>query len=187
MRLTDWYRVPWLVFILLWVVGSRTTKHTMQREATQNRILHGSLLALGFLLLFGPGYLGRLGDRLIPETERASLCAFLLTALGLAFAIWARLILGRNWSGTVTIKADHQLIRQGPYRLVRHPIYFGVLLAMVGTAIGYGRALGLAGVPIAFLGFWTKARMEEKFMIAQFGAHYIQYQHEVKAFIPGLL
>ena len=90
------------------------------------------------------------------------------------------------WSGTVTIKEDHRLILKGPYRLVRHPIYFGILLAMVGTAIGYGRVPCLIGVPIAFLALWIKSRTEEQFMTEQFGAQYIQYQREVKGFVPGL-
>ena len=77
--------------------------------------------------------------------------------------------------------------RLGPYRLVRHPIYFGVLLAMAGTAIGFGSFSGLIGVPIASMALWTKASMEEQFMIEQFGADYIRYQHEVKAIIPRVL
>jgi protein-S-isoprenylcysteine O-methyltransferase Ste14 len=87
----------------------------------------------------------------------------------------------------VTIKEDHRLIQRGPYRIVRHPIYSGILLAAVGTAIGYGMAPCLIGVAIAFFHFWTKWRIEERFMVEQFGAQYIQYRQEVKALVPGML
>jgi protein-S-isoprenylcysteine O-methyltransferase Ste14 len=183
----DWYRVQWLLFTLVWLAGAGTSKRTMRREAIGNKIVHLSLLALAFLLLFQPWRLGLPDNRLVPKTKGISLCGLILTAIGLAFAIWARLRLGRNWSGTVTIKEDHRLIRQGPYRIVRHPIYSGILLAMIGTAIGYGRVLPLIGVPIALLAFWVKWRTEERFMLRQFGAEYAQYQREVKAIIPGLL
>jgi protein-S-isoprenylcysteine O-methyltransferase Ste14 len=182
----DWFQVQWLVFTLVWVVGARTSKRTTQLEPIRNRVVHGSILALAFLLVFKSSRLGWLDARFVPATEGTRLCGLILTAIGLGFAIWARLTIGRNWSGFVTIKEDHQLIRQGPYRLVRHPIYFGILLAMLGTAIGYGRALCLIGVPIAFLAFWKKSRTEEQFMIAQFGTEYVQYQREVMGFIPGL-
>jgi protein-S-isoprenylcysteine O-methyltransferase Ste14 len=182
----DWLQTQWLVFTLVWVIGATTSKRTTQREPIRNRIVHGGLLALAFLLLFQSSHWGRLDVRFVPKTEAVRLCGLILTALGLAFAIWARLAIGRNWSGIVTIKEDHQLIRQGPYRLVRHPIYFGILVAMLGTAIGYGRVACLVGVPVAFLAFWKKTRLEERFMIAQFGAQYIQYQREVKGFVPGL-
>jgi protein-S-isoprenylcysteine O-methyltransferase Ste14 len=184
----DWFHAEWLVFALVWLVGATTTKRTVRRESIRDRIVHAGLFApLGFLLLFEPQLLGRLDVRFAPNTKGTWLCGLIITGIGLALAIWARLRLGRNWSGTVTIKENHQLIRQGPYRLVRHPIYLGILLAMVGTAIGYGKAPCLIGVPIVFLAFWKKSRVEEQFMIAQFGAQYFQYQREVKAIIPGLL
>jgi protein-S-isoprenylcysteine O-methyltransferase Ste14 len=182
---SDWFQVQWLVFSLVWVSGAGTSKRTTQREPIRNRIIHGSLLALAFLLLFESWRLGRLDPRFVPATEGISFCGLVLTGLG--FAIWARLTIGRDWSGFVTIKEDHQLIRQGPYRLARHPIYFRILLAMLGTAIGYGRTVCLIAVPIAFLAFWKKSRTEEQFMLAQFGAQYSQYQRKVKGFLPGLL
>jgi protein-S-isoprenylcysteine O-methyltransferase Ste14 len=182
----NWFQIPWLVFMLVWVIGAGTSKRTAQREAVGNRIIYGIPLALAALLLFGARHWLRLNARFVPDTAEFRLSGLVLTTLGLAFAIWARLTIGRNWSGTVTIKEDHQLIQRGPYRIVRHPIYFGILLALLGTALGYGRILGLIAVPIAFLGFWRKAQTEEQFMMAQFGAQYVQYRREVKGFIPGL-
>ncbi len=182
----DWFRLQWLIFALVWVAGAGASKRTMRREAIPSLILHGTLFALAFLLLFGRWLLSAFDARFVPATAGVRLCGLVLTAAGLAFAIWARLRLGRNWSGTVTIKEDHRLIHAGPYRLVRHPIYFGLLVATIGTAIGYGRVSCLIGVPVAFLAFWIKARTEERFLIAQFGEQYIQYRREVKGFVPGL-
>jgi protein-S-isoprenylcysteine O-methyltransferase Ste14 len=182
----DWSQIPWLVFMLVWVIGAGTSKRTAQREPVRNRILYGIPLALASLMLFGARHWLRWNARFVPDTAEFRLSGLVLTSLGLAFAIWARLTIGRNWSGTVTIKEDHQLIQRGPYRIVRHPIYFGILLALLGTALGYGRILGLIAVPIAFLGFWRKAQTEEQFMMAQFGAQYLQYRREVKGFIPAV-
>ena len=182
------YHDAWIVFGLVWVIGARTSKRTARREPLRNGIAHASLTALVALLLFWPELFGPLNTRFVPDTEGVELGGLVLTCIGVGFAIWARLSLGRNWSGTVTtIKEDHTLIREGPYRLVRHPIYFGILLAMAGTAIGYGKVAGLIALPIAVLAFWTKSRTEERFMLAQFGPQYSAYQHEVKAFIPGML
>jgi protein-S-isoprenylcysteine O-methyltransferase Ste14 len=182
----NWVQIPWLVFMLVWAIGASTSKRTMQREPVRNRIMYGIPLALASLMLFGGRHWLHLNARFVPNTAAFRLCGVVLTTLGLGFAIWARLTIGRNWSGTVTIKEDHQLIRRGPYRIVRHPIYFGILLALLGTALAYGRVLGLMAAPIAFLGFWRKAQTEEQFMMAQFGAQYVQYRREVKGFIPGV-
>ena len=111
----------------------------------------------------------------------------MLTVAGMLFSVWARLTLGRNWSGTVTIKQDHELIQRGPYRIVRHPIYTGMLLAMLGTAFIYGIARCFLGVPIVGLGFWLKVQIEEQFMVRQFGEQYVRYRQEVRALIPYIL
>ena len=185
--LNDWFRILWALFILVWLAGAGSSKRTVRQESMGSRIVYGGLMAIAVVLIFKFWSLGPLDRRFVPATEGIAVCGLILTAAGLAFAIWARVTLGRNWSGAVTIKQDHRLIREGPYRLVRHPIYFGVLLAMAGTAIGFGSFSGLIGVPIASMALWTKASMEEQFMIEQFGADYIRYQHEVKAIIPRLL
>jgi len=185
--LADWYQAEWLVLFAVWLIGAAGSKPTVRRESALLRIRHVGLLALAALLLFRPAIWGPLDVRFLPESWAVGIFGLVLSSLGSGFAIWARLILGRNWSGTVTVKADHQLICRGPYRLVRHPIYSGVLLAMLGNAIGYGRLPCLLSVPIAFLALWVKSRTEEQFMREQFGAQYQQYQQTVNAIIPGLL
>ncbi len=102
-------------------------------------------------------------------------------------AVSARIFLGRNWSAVVTIKQDHEIIRRGPYALVRHPMYSGFLLAMLGTAVAMGEVRGLLAIGLAFLGLWLKLRTEESFLVEQFGVQYVQYRQETKALIPFVL
>jgi protein-S-isoprenylcysteine O-methyltransferase Ste14 len=109
-----------------------------------------------------------------------------LTLGGLLFAISARLYLGKNWSGLVQVKQDHELIRTGPYHFVRHPIYSGIILALIGTAICRRNVWGFAGVVLVCLGLWLKSRLEERFMVATFGAQYEDYRRTTGALLPRL-
>jgi len=183
----DAYRALWLLFITVWMLAALASKRTVRRQSSTSRIIQAALTLVGFLLLLQPWRLDAVNVRFVPASPALTFCGVVLTAAGIGFAMWAHFTLGRNWSGTVTLKQHHELIRHGPYRIVRHPIYSGMLLAMLGTAIGYGRVPCLIGVAIAFLGFWIKWRIEEQFMIEQFGAQYVQYRREVKAVIPGVL
>jgi protein-S-isoprenylcysteine O-methyltransferase Ste14 len=110
----------------------------------------------------------------------------LFAALGFGLTWWARINLGRFWSGTVTLKADHTLIRSGPYSLTRHPIYTGLLIAVLATALDNGSLAGLIGFGFIMLGLVLKLRQEEQFLTGQFGAAYDTYKKEVPALIPGL-
>jgi protein-S-isoprenylcysteine O-methyltransferase Ste14 len=103
------------------------------------------------------------------------------------FAIWARLILGRNWSGVITLKERHELIERGPYRVVRHPIYTGILAMIAGTAIALGYFGGFVGSLLVFVSFWVKLKREEDLMLKHFPAEYAAYQRRVKRIIPFLV
>jgi protein-S-isoprenylcysteine O-methyltransferase Ste14 len=110
------------------------------------------------------------------------------TLVGLLFTVWARVYLGRNWSGMfATVKADHELVTGGPYRLVRHPIYSGLTLAFVGTALAIGQWRGVVATALALAAFIHRMTVEEGFMREQFGAAYDAYARRVRAFIPGLI
>ena len=185
--LSDAYTALWLLFFTVWLLAAFSGKRTIQREAPTSRILYSVPVMLGFYLVFRPSHIVALDRTFVPDTQINAISGLAMTAAGIALAFWARFNLGRNWSGTVTVKEDHRLIQSGPYRFVRHPIYSGLLLAMAGTAIGAGRLSSLIGVAIAFLGFRSKWRIEERFMQEQFGARYVQYKRDVKAVIPGLL
>jgi protein-S-isoprenylcysteine O-methyltransferase Ste14 len=110
-----------------------------------------------------------------------------VTWAGVALAIWARTILGRNWSATVTVKQDHTLVRSGPYSAVRHPIYSGLLLASLGTALAIGELHSLLAVGIGLVGFRIKSKLEEQFMMEQFGREYEEYRQHSWALLPFVL
>jgi len=98
--------------------------------------------------------------------------------------VWAMRCLGRNWSGAVAIKIDHELIRTGPYRLVRHPIYTAMIGMYLGTAIVGGELHGLIAVGLCMIAYWRKTRMEERGLIEVFGPVYEDYKRESWALVP---
>ncbi len=105
---------------------------------------------------------------------------------GLLLAIWSRIHLGRNWSGEISVKVDHELIRTGPYGKLRHPIYTGILAMYVGCALVTGEGLAAIGVAIALFAYWRKIRLEETNLHTAFGANYDAYRQTTWALVPGL-
>jgi len=101
-------------------------------------------------------------------------------------AIWARHTIGTNWSGIITLKEGHALVQTGPYVIVRHPIYSGLILAMLGSAIVLGELRGLLSVGLMPLSFTRKMNDEERLMKTQFPKEYPEYQARVKRLIPFL-
>lgn len=178
----------WLALGAVWLAGALTAKRAVRTEGAVSRLVHMVPLVVAMTMVFSPRWrVGLLAWRLVPESAATAYAGLALTLAGVAFAMWARVALGGNWSGSVTVKENHTLVRRGPYRLVRHPIYTGGLLGFLGTAVYYGVLGGLAGTAIASLSFWLKSRVEESFMTEQFGAQYERYQREVKRLIPFVL
>lgn len=177
----------WIAIGILWLVSSLWTKPSTRVQASGSRLLQILLAVPGFFLVFGSFHPAILNLRLLPESPGIAYAGLVLTALGIAFAAWARLVLGRNWSGIVTTKQDHALVRRGPYAIVRHPIYSGGLLALFGTALSRDSLAGMAGLAVVFIAWWTKLRIEERFMFEHFGSEYTKYRQEVKALIPFVL
>ena len=189
--LHSYYIVPfavlWLAWLGYWLIAARNVKATRRREGLTSLLLNRAFVAIGaVLLVFRHPLLHWLEQRFVPAAMAAYWLGFVMVAAGLAFAVWARVYLGRNWSGTVTVKQDHELIRSGPYGLVRHPIYSGLLLALLGTAIAIGEWRGLLGFIAIAAGFLIKIRTEERFMGETFGDAYARYRAEVPALIPFL-
>ncbi|HEY6307942.1 MAG TPA: isoprenylcysteine carboxylmethyltransferase family protein [Candidatus Angelobacter sp.] len=179
----------WLALGIFWLAGALTAKRTERTQSPGSRLLQITPEIAAFSLLFGrlpwPSWLRW---RFVHgDTLTAAWVGLALTAAGIAFAIWARLWIGRNWSGRVTIKEQHELIQNGPYAIVRHPIYSGFLLGILGTAIASGELHALLALPLAALGWTFKLRMEESFMIQQFGSTYLDYKRRVKALVPFLV
>jgi protein-S-isoprenylcysteine O-methyltransferase Ste14 len=180
--------VLWVAWLAYWFVAARSAKQSSRVESPLSRAGHLLPLAFAAWLLWAdhaPG--GFLSGRMLPDTPATFWCGFAVTAFGLGFSVWARRMLGRNWSGIVTVKQDHELIRSGPYRFVRHPIYTGLLIAFAGSAIARGEWRGLLAVAIAFAALWRKLKLEERWMIETFGDAYVRYRAEVRALIPFVL
>jgi protein-S-isoprenylcysteine O-methyltransferase len=183
-----WISGVWITLGVVWAIGALLTKRTARVQTARSRLIQAGLAAGGFLLLLEPRMsTGPLGWRFLPATEGAAYTGLALAVCGATLAVWARIFLGRNWSAMVTIKQDHEIVRGGPYALVRHPIYSGLLLAMLGTALALGEVRGLLAVGLTFLGWWLKLQTEERFLSEQFGTQYTQYKREVKALIPFVL
>ena len=155
---------------------------------SQSRLTHLLPLGLAYYLLVA-AYVpfSLLNDRFAPLTPLLTWLGVALTCVGTSFAIWARAFLAGNWSGTVTLKQNHELVVEGPYRWVRHPIYTGLLTAIIGTALARGEWRGLIAVAIAAFALWRKLRLEETIMRGEFGDTYVRYAERVPALIPCLL
>ena len=183
-----WINRVWLALGVIWLIGALITKRTARVQTTGSRLIQFALTAVGFFLVLQPDLdIGFLGYRFLPQTSAAAYLGFALTVCGAALAVSARILLGKNWSAAVTIKQDHEIIRRGPYAQVRHPMYSGFLLALLGTALAIGEVRGLLGLGFVFLGLWLKLRTEERFLMEQFGPQFIQYREETKALIPFVL
>ena len=177
----------WIGVAILWVVAAFGNKPVAKREAGPSRLLQLVFMILAAELLVRPNrwnFWPVLRERLLPETPIVGWISLAVTCAGMAFAIWARFYLGREWSGTVTVKQGHELKCGGPYAHVRHPIYTGLTLAALGTAIGVGEVRAFVAVPLILAGWWIKAGVEERFMVEQFGEQYERYRSEVKGLIP---
>src|SRR5438094_8941578 len=178
----------WLVFVAIWVLAAVSTKRTVYREPRTQRLRYWVLLVIAYLLLFyGRRLPYPLNLGIIPHVPPTAWAAAVLCVIGLAFALWARVTLGRNWSGVVTLKEGHELVERGPYRFVRHPIYTGILTMFFATALVQGHGAGFAGVLLTFASFWIKLGREEKLMLQQFPERYAAYQHRAKRIIPFVL
>lgn len=181
--------VLWSVLWAFWLIAAFTTKRTVQTQSRGSRFVQQVPVILAFFLLFGRSIWPHwLHQRLFHKSDMTlQWLGLALTVAGIAFAIWARLWIGKNWSSNVTIKEQHELIQTGPYRFVRHPIYSGLLLAFLGTALLYGEVRGFIGFPLVVLGWGLKLRTEESFMVQQFGNVYLDYKQRVKALVPFVI
>jgi protein-S-isoprenylcysteine O-methyltransferase Ste14 len=177
----------WLAIFVLWAILGFAVKQTVgSRSDVRARIAVWGVL-LAWLILFTDDMRpGVLAARFLPVDPTVAYIGLGITILGLGFAVWARFVIGRNWGGLITVQQDHKLMRNGPYGIVRHPIYSGFMLATLGTAIIVGQIGGLISVALIVISWGYKARLEETLMVEQFGAEYEDYRRHVKALIPGV-
>lgn len=181
-------RVCWIIFVAVWLLGALSTKRTIYRESSAERARYWLVLVIGYFLLIKSSSLPPPFDWLaVPQTTSSTWIGAFLCGSGLAFAIWARVVLGKNWSGVITLKEGHELIEHGPYCIVRHPIYTGILAMFAGTAIAIGYFGGFLGLLLVFVSFWLKLKREEDLMLKHFPDKYAGYQRRVKRIIPFLV
>ena len=171
----------WFVF---WLVSARGNKRTATRTGPLWRFT--VLAAIVVVWLVSRQFKEYFEQPLLPPSPAWVYIGLVLTACGLGFTIWARRALGKNWSAMPSIKQDHELIERGPYRLVRHPIYTGVLLAIFGSCLAGGRVGEFCVFGMAAILLIVKLKTEEALLARQFPEAYLQYRRRVKALIPFL-
>jgi protein-S-isoprenylcysteine O-methyltransferase Ste14 len=178
----------WSLFCVIWLIAAFWTKQSVYQQRGRRLWRYTLPLAIGAYLIFkGPRLSDPLDLRIIPHVNAVAWTGVALCVGGLLFCVWARFTLGRNWSGVVTFKGGHELITRGPYAIVRHPIYTGLLLMLVGTVIVFGHVAGIIALPFVFWGLWIKLRYEERLMLQKFTAEYEAYSRRVKRLIPFVL
>jgi protein-S-isoprenylcysteine O-methyltransferase Ste14 len=168
----------WAIFIIYWIVAAFRVKRTVEKQAGWWRI---QILLIAAAIAF---FMIRHDAILWSYTLTIGIIADIVTLIGLIIILWARTVLGGNWSTTAVLKENQELIQSGPYRYVRHPIYSGLMLMVLGVAIFYGRAIGFVAFTISFIASWFRARQEEKLLTKHFPEEYPNYKKRVKAFIP---
>jgi protein-S-isoprenylcysteine O-methyltransferase Ste14 len=182
------FQVVWYGWAAYWYVSGLSASTPKRVQGRVARLLYLGQMLLSFALLaYPPLSIGWLGLRIVPRTEALFVSGAFMMIAGLSFAAWARVHLGEYWSGNVTLKAGHRLIRTGPYAIVRHPIYTGLLLALLGTAVAVDEVRGILAVLIAIEAHARKLRLEERWLTEEFGGEYERYRREVKALVPGIV
>jgi protein-S-isoprenylcysteine O-methyltransferase Ste14 len=183
----SFFPVVWIAFLLYWQIRAANTKTTQRLEPAASRIPRAFIFLIALVLLSTTRIpLPWLYRQLWPAGLWLFWLGAVVTIAGLLFAVWAREHLGSNWSRSVTIKQGHELITTGPYAVVRHPIYTGILTGFLGVAIAISQVRGLIVFVLIFLVFWVKLRMEEQWMRTQFGETYATYAHQTAALVPYL-
>jgi protein-S-isoprenylcysteine O-methyltransferase Ste14 len=179
--------IAWLALWAYWIASIPKQKAERIAESSGDRATQILPMAATYTLLFSPAAsYGWLGHRVLPASRGLEGAAMFVATMGVAFAIWARGHLGSNWSARVSIRADHELIRTGPYRRIRHPIYTGMILATIGTAGVIGEVRGVLAVLITCAAFSVKARREERFLTGEFGSRFAEHRRETGMFVPRL-
>ena len=176
----------WIIFFAVIYIPALRNRAPVERKSSRY-IQQSFIVALAAMILvvilanYASDYLVL---RVIPDSLISGLTGIILTVGGLGFSVWARRHLGKYWSSMVQVKVGHQLIRTGPYRIVRNPMYTGILIAFLGAAIVIGELLAFVALAIGFVSIVAKIWAEEEILTEKFGEEYLQYKREVKALIP---
>ncbi|MGH7994304.1 MAG: methyltransferase family protein [Limisphaerales bacterium] len=177
----------WVIFAGYWLISAKRVKATAERQSVGSALAHRIPLGFSYVLLAVRTLPPPLNLSVTPRADWVQAMGDLVCVLGLFVTIWARWTLADNWSSDVTFKQGHELIRTGPYRFVRHPIYTGILVMCLGTALDIGQLRGWLALPFMTAAFWIKLRQEERLMLRHFPDQYPAYQKQVKALVPFVI
>ena len=178
----------WIIFIGYWAVSAFGQKPMAEQKSFLSSLIYRIPLSLGGLLLWFPRFHHPpFTWHLTPTTDLVRLIGAVVCVLGLVVTIWARRTLAGNWSSEVALKKGHELVKTGPYHFTRHPIYSGLLLMCLGTALVVGQLSSWLGFLFLCIGFWLKLKQEETVMLQHFPDEYLAYQKQVKALVPFLI
>jgi protein-S-isoprenylcysteine O-methyltransferase Ste14 len=175
----------WIGWAASWLLAAVWSNRTEKSVGLRAEAGYRVVLGLGALIFAVPahGYEGALRVWHVDWLSAWICVAFI--AAGMAFCWWGRIHLGRLWSGRITRKADHHVVDTGPYRVVRHPIYTGMLVAIWATTVAKGTLPGIAAAALISLGVWMKARLEEKWLRSELGPDaYDSYRRRVPMLVP---
>ena len=182
------FLLVWVAYFVYWKTISGNVKTSARTEPFFSRALRAISIIAAILLLAIPNLnIHVLSVRFLPVSELYFWIGLLITISGLGFSVWARSKLGRNWSQEVTIKDNHQLITDGPYAFVRHPIYTGLILGFMGSSVALGEIRGLISDVLVFAVLLYKLKLEDKWLREQFGESYKDYCKKVAALIPFVI
>lgn len=169
--------VGWACLVIFWILSS-SAKEAEKKEHSKYRFIVLAFYIAAALLLFTDYF--KSGTLIFSKNHVLRLSGVIVAYAGLVLAIWARIVLGKNWSGRISAKKGHELIDHGPYQVVRNPIYSGILLAFIGTAITSGYITAYIAVILMLTGMIIKLKREEIFMGNEFNKQFYQYTQKVK-------
>jgi protein-S-isoprenylcysteine O-methyltransferase Ste14 len=178
--------ISWWTFVAVWAIGAFVNRPTRWTPPHTAMMVHWAILCAAITLYFPAMQHGFLGARFLPDRKWLDWTSDGMHVAGFWFAIWARFYIGRSWSAGIALKEKHELARGGPYALVRHPIYSGLLLVCFGKMLGQGKLGSLLAFTVLLCEWKRKSLVEERLMVRQFGDSYQRYRAEVKALIPGI-
>ena len=177
----------WICFFAYWIIRARQGKKIAERQGVWSALTHRFPLGFSYYLLVAWFLPLPMNLSVTSHADLAIAMGDFICVLGLFVTLWARRTLAGNWSSDVTFKQGHELIRRGPYRFVRHPIYTGLLTMCLGTAIEIGRLRGWLALPLMTAALWIKLKQEEALMLRHFPDEYQDYQKQVKALVPFVI
>lgn len=186
----EWNRLTpalilWFSFFMYWTVASVNSAKTKSSESKASSYFHQITLNGALILLFAP--VPGLRAWFLPQRFHFLVAAGAIIQIGFVFfAVWARRHLGRNWSAEVRIGEGHELVRTGPYRFLRHPIYTAMLGMFLGTAIASSQIHALLALGILFIAYLRKTRLEERILHQTFGPEWNSYRQQTWALVPLL-